>query len=240
MTSNVETATATPSQPNPANLEVVVPTEGDFEALANMKSLAFAEKGGSTDGGKSYRKYLRKYPQKIQHCRVVKSPDFPGIVLGAMQLQLRGDPGDFDLPSSLRHSVLPGEAHVEFIATHPDHTGKGIGSRLLAWADEFSIDQGYNRLSLEVMGANDGAVRLYKRKGYVVKKDPRGGDECDACCTGLFVFCCLGCKYWTVLYMEKLLPTKEEMERARAHGQTTVPSAATTTSPQVNQMSRET
>lgn len=82
----------------------------------------------------------------------------------------------------------------------PSATGKGIGSRLLAWAHDFaSNDCGCTRITLDVMKKNQGAVRLYERKGYEVVKENRD------CVTGCFVDCCMGCTYWSVLTMEKKL-----------------------------------
>jgi ribosomal protein S18 acetylase RimI-like enzyme len=186
-------------------LELHVPETEDFPSLFTMKYLAFKEKGLSDKDDKVYEYYQQKYPHKLQHCRVVRDPE-TGIVIGACQVQLTGDPPDKALPSILRHHLLPGEAYVEFIACHPDHTGKGIGSKLLAWAETCARENGAKFLSLEVMKKNSGAVRLYERKGFVAKRDPRMNDECDEFCTGLLVFCCFGCTYWTVLYMEKPLP----------------------------------
>ena len=170
-----------------------------------MQAAAFAEKGVKSDHGRVYEQYMREYPHKIQHCRVAKSADHPDEVLGAIQLQLTGDPGDWHLPLLMRHQLHPHEAYLEFIACHPNHTGKGIGSKLLEWAVTYARENGAKFLSLEVMAANKGAKRLYERKGFVAKHDPHMDDECDECLSPIFVFCCFGCKYCGVVYMEKSL-----------------------------------
>lgn len=197
-----------------------MPTPDDFAALAEMQALAFAEKGVKTDNGRAYKKYYKEYPNKIQHCRIAKSTDHPGVVLGAIQLQMKGDPGDLHMPGFMRHELRTGEAYVEFIACHPNHTGKGVGSRLLSWADTYAREEGIKFISLEVMSANEGAIRLYERKGFVIKRDPHI-DECDACLTPLITFCCFGCRYCGVLYMEKATtetpsPIVETMARGEA------------------------
>ena len=102
----------------------------------------------------------------------------------------------------MRHELKPGEAYVEYIACHPEATGKGIGSRLLNWADAFALSKGATYISLDVMKKNEGAVKLYERKGYVVKEQ---GDAVDRFITGLLVWTTMGGKYWTVYYMEKPL-----------------------------------
>merc|ERR1711904_345686 len=114
--------------------------------------------------------------------------------MGGIQLQLAGDSGDLDLPPMMRHQLRPGEAYVEWIACHPDATGKGIGSRLLRWADAFAKSQGATVITLDVMKKNAGAVKLYERKGYVIQKQ---GDAVDRFFTGLCVWATMGGKYWT-------------------------------------------
>lgn len=195
---------------------LVSPTPEDFAALAATKDLAFAEKRGCWANAaenqenirKVYEKYAHQFPQKLEHCRIIKNGP---IVYAACQLQMPGDPGDFCFSDpSWRHKLLPGEAYVEFIATHPDHTGQGWGSKLLAWAFEYCATyrdaQGQsnvvNRLSLDVMTANSGAIRLYERKGFVSRNNPHD-DVCDV----LFTPCCLylgmGCRYCSITYMER-------------------------------------
>jgi len=211
--------------------EMVAPTPDDFSALAATKDLAFAEKRscGTTaaDNQKvvyqAYETYARQYPQKMQHCRILKGiVDGKTIVYGACQLQMPGDPGDFCFTDpSWRHALLPQEAYVEFIATHPDFTGQGLGSKLLAWAFEFCEnyrdDNGMtvNRLTLDVMSANKGAVRLYERKGFVAQRCNPHENVCDMLFTPCCLFFGMGCKYCSITYMEKPIVSKTapEMER---------------------------
>eukprot|EP00934_Nitzschia_sp_Nitz4_P002521 Nitzschia sp. Nitz4//scaffold5_size260463//196074//196721//NITZ4_001009-RA/size260463-processed-gene-0.92-mRNA-1//1//CDS//3329555421//2511//frame0 len=207
---------------------IVVPTNDDFDSLAEMKDYAFSEKRGcgsreeAMQGIKEcYEKYANQYPGKLQHCRVAKDNE-TNAVLGGIQLQMPGDPGDLSFDGMMRHELQHGEAYIEWIATHPEHTGKGIGSKLLAWAFEYCAqpEAKVDKLSLEVMEENEGAIRLYERKGFVVKRDPHQ-DECGELLSPLIVFCCFGCKYCGVQYMEKPIvatafvsPTKdEEMKR---------------------------
>lgn len=199
------TATTSPTSEKPS-IVLCVPEPADFPSLVEMKGLAFAEKGvaSSAKGIKHYEDYHANYPTKLRHCRVVKED---GKVVGACQVQLPGDPPDKGLPAFMQHKIMPGEAYIEFIACHPDFTGRGIGSKLMAWAESCAREGGATRLTLEVMKKNAGAVRLYQRKGYVIKRDPRLQDECDAFCGSMLVFCCLGCTYWTIYYMEKPLTT---------------------------------
>ncbi|MFQ5551552.1 MAG: GNAT family N-acetyltransferase, partial [Gemmatimonadales bacterium] len=52
------------------------------------------------------------------------------------------------------------------MALFPEHRGRGIGSRLLALAEEHARDKGFDKLSLLVFEQNTGAKRLYDRADY--------------------------------------------------------------------------
>jgi ribosomal protein S18 acetylase RimI-like enzyme len=52
------------------------------------------------------------------------------------------------------------------MAVFPEHRGCGIGTRLLALAEQQARDKGFRRVSLIVFEQNSGAKRLYDRVGY--------------------------------------------------------------------------
>jgi ribosomal protein S18 acetylase RimI-like enzyme len=52
------------------------------------------------------------------------------------------------------------------MALFPEHRGRGIGSRLLALAEDHARAKGYDKLSLLVFEQNEAAKRLYERNGY--------------------------------------------------------------------------
>lgn len=52
------------------------------------------------------------------------------------------------------------------MALFPEFRGRGIGSRLLALAEEHAREKGFDKLSLLVFEQNAGAKRLYERNGY--------------------------------------------------------------------------
>jgi ribosomal protein S18 acetylase RimI-like enzyme len=197
----------------------------DFAQLAELQDLAFEEKRGLcqpiSDCRRAYQQayefYAKSFPHKLQHCRIIKQPNTkttgPAQILGAIQLQLPGDPGDMSFcADGMRNS--PNEeggqqrallAYIEWIACHPDHTGKGIGTALLEWAVEHCRQTGMHSLSLQVGGSNHDAVRLYTRHGFVTTTQP-GDDAVDVYCLGpLYVYCCLGFKHTSLLYMERRL-----------------------------------
>ena len=121
---------------------LVIPTPADFSGIARLESAAFAEKlvcDGKAESErnciKKYSTYYRDNPQKISRCRIIKSDNGRGDdVVAACQLQALDDPGDLGFPPGMRHTLKEGEVYVEWIACHPDYVGKGLGSKLLKWA----------------------------------------------------------------------------------------------------------
>lgn len=60
------------------------------------------------------------------------------------------------------------EFHIGSIAALPESRGLGIGSRLLAFAEEQAVLQGFTKCSLTVRKENELALKLYKRVGYQI------------------------------------------------------------------------
>lgn len=62
--------------------------------------------------------------------------------------------------------IAPGEGQITNIAVHPDYRRRGAGAaileRLIAEAGERNLGQ----IVLEVRESNEGAIRLYRRKGF--------------------------------------------------------------------------
>jgi len=54
------------------------------------------------------------------------------------------------------------------VTLFPEYRGLGIGSRLMALAEEHAREKGFTKLSLIVFEENEGAKRLYERLGYQV------------------------------------------------------------------------
>ena len=57
------------------------------------------------------------------------------------------------------------EAHVDVLAVHPDHAGRGLGSALLHAAFRAAADAGLPAVSLGVDSDNPRALGLYTRAG---------------------------------------------------------------------------
>jgi ribosomal protein S18 acetylase RimI-like enzyme len=56
--------------------------------------------------------------------------------------------------------------YINVLAALPQFRRRGLGTRLLALADEMAESSGKRRLSVIVSDANTGARRLYERCGY--------------------------------------------------------------------------
>jgi len=66
-------------------------------------------------------------------------------------------------------SQVPGSWYINVLATLTEFRGRGIGSRLLALAEQRAARAGAKMLSLIVADKNEGASLLYARTGYVEK-----------------------------------------------------------------------
>jgi ribosomal protein S18 acetylase RimI-like enzyme len=215
---------ASPASSTKREYQLLIPTKKNFASLCELQDLAFEEKRGCcqpiidcrTAYHRTYEFYANSFPNKLQHCRIILGSDDSKTVIGACQLQLPGDPGDMSFcADGMRRDVHDGDkqAFVEWIACHPEHTGKGIGTALLQWAVEYCHQKGMQTLSLQVGSSNKRAMQLYQRQGFVTTTQP--GDDCiDIYCLGpLYVYCCLGFKHYSLVYMERRLmdaPTANE------------------------------
>ena len=74
----------------------------------------------------------------------------------------------------LNESVARQEFLIESIAVSPAARGLGVGTRLMLAAEARARDEDYQRLALDVIGINDGAIRLYERLGYRIVKTTSG------------------------------------------------------------------
>ncbi|MBX5317493.1 GNAT family N-acetyltransferase, partial [Staphylococcus caprae] len=52
--------------------------------------------------------------------------------------------------------------------TLPEARGKGVGTRLLNFAEKKAQKEGFNKLSLTVVKDNDKALNLYKKFGFSI------------------------------------------------------------------------
>ena len=89
-------------------------------------------------------------------------------------------------------STRPGELYVEELAVSADARGKGVGTKLLQWAEAQAVARGDTVMSLAVLRGNR-AQGLYQR--FVLKNNPPGRlRRVLQCC---FVTMCFGRPYGT-------------------------------------------
>eukprot|EP00039_Didymoeca_costata_P031095 m.33092 g.33092 ORF g.33092 m.33092 type:complete len:206 (+) comp8487_c0_seq1:191-808(+) len=115
----------------------------------------------------------RYWPIYSQQVGIYKTQD--GRVLGAIIVKLHDQPADPSLPPCMKHNCTQGECYVEQIGVSADARGRGVGKKLMEWADSFAVQKNCNRITLAVSRSNR-AIRLYERQGYVNK-----GDSCGSC-----------------------------------------------------------
>ncbi|MGE6379494.1 GNAT family N-acetyltransferase [Peribacillus muralis] len=58
------------------------------------------------------------------------------------------------------------DLYLDTISVDPNYQGKGIGSALIQYVEEYAKQMGYPRVSLVVENENEGASRLYNKLGY--------------------------------------------------------------------------
>ena len=62
---------------------------------------------------------------------------------------------------------------IHRLAVHPFHQGKGIGKRLLNFAELYALEKGHTSIRMDVYSQNPEAVGMYERAGYQVRGSVR-------------------------------------------------------------------
>lgn len=62
--------------------------------------------------------------------------------------------------------TLEAHGHVGMLVVAQHAEGRGVGSRLMRWAEGWAREQGYRRLTLNVFEGNQRARAAYERLGY--------------------------------------------------------------------------
>lgn len=58
------------------------------------------------------------------------------------------------------------DCYIEHIAVSADARGKGVGTQLMVFGEQFAKQQGFKRFTLNVTARNEKAVKLYKHLGF--------------------------------------------------------------------------
>ena len=75
------------------------------------------------------------------------------------------------VPLQQLENLAPGTWYVNVLAAYPQWRNKGLGTRLLEFAQTLTADVGRQGLSIIVSDANPGARRLYENSGYTAVAD---------------------------------------------------------------------
>ena len=71
-----------------------------------------------------------------------------------------------ELTAGCKGEIAFKSAHISELWVAENHRGKGVGSALLAEAEQLALDKGCHRIHLETR--TEGGRRLYERTGYHV------------------------------------------------------------------------
>jgi ribosomal protein S18 acetylase RimI-like enzyme len=118
------------------------PRPGDLDRLAEIETAAFS-------GDRLSRRSLRRLMSGASSFMVVAEID--------------GCPAGYALVLLRRGTRW---ARLYSIAVDPARTGRGLGTRLLAAAEEKAVADGRRVMRLEVRADNGAAIALYRGKGY--------------------------------------------------------------------------
>mmetsp|Transcript_20736 Transcript_20736/g.37217 ORF Transcript_20736/g.37217 Transcript_20736/m.37217 type:complete len:199 (+) Transcript_20736:88-684(+) len=129
-----------------------------------------------------------------------------GAALGYCQLSFKG------MPTEL-HTTQEDECYIEWLAVLPEARGKGVGTKLLKWAEEMAIGRKATHMTLGVIRGNP-AIHLYEREGFATDK--------EGCCENVMGLCIvtflLGRPYgccapdWGAIMMRKELPESDGLQ----------------------------
>jgi ribosomal protein S18 acetylase RimI-like enzyme len=112
------------------------------------------------EGSFSYRNAVMiEHDGRCAGCLIgYEIPDQPGPIAADL-------PAMF-VPMQELENLAPGTWYVNVLAVVPQFRGRGLGTKLLALADDTARSLDKRGMSVIVSGANSGARRLYERCGY--------------------------------------------------------------------------
>lgn len=68
----------------------------------------------------------------------------------------------------MAHKPADGEAHIADVGVAPDCQGEGVGTQLMAHAEQWAHTHGRDRLTLWVAANNAAALHLYEKSGFTI------------------------------------------------------------------------
>lgn len=77
----------------------------------------------------------------------------------------------------IRLEIVDGQAHVEQVSVHPDHSRQGVGAALLSAAERWAVDAGYFQMTLTTYREVPWNGPYYRRLGWIAIADAVCGPE---------------------------------------------------------------
>ena len=165
------------------NLELDPPLrwarETDAAQLAELVNFAgeglplYVWTGLASEGQDPWDLGRMRQAEKAREGKIVVVDYGDGAVAGLTGYEIGNEPEPIgeDFPALFRplqelENLALQSWYVNVLASYPDYRGKGLGSRLLAVADDIGRSCGLSRMSVIVASNNTGARRLYERHGY--------------------------------------------------------------------------
>ena len=147
----------TSTKPTPVSIRLATPADREFLAaladrLADFPHPAWRSREEIADGDRRALTDALDHPTPDRALFVAELDGAPGGCLLMWTLE--------DYFAHVRH------AHVSVIAVTKDAEGHGVGSALMAHAEQWARERGDSRITLSVFAGNDRASALYARQGY--------------------------------------------------------------------------
>ncbi|WP_328802261.1 GNAT family N-acetyltransferase [Paenibacillus sp. LX16] len=76
---------------------------------------------------------------------------------------------------ALEYTPAANECYIDHLAIRSSHRNQGIGRRLLAFAQQFTVESGFHALTLHVAYKNQGAICLYHKLAFEVEQSKYNG-----------------------------------------------------------------
>lgn len=83
-----------------------------------------------------------------------------GVLVYFEQTQLKG---------FVTYKIKEEAASVGLIAVHPEYQGQGIGSKLLKYLENLSLEKGVTQITIPTQLSNIQACNFYEKQGYSIK-----------------------------------------------------------------------
>ncbi|MGL5749025.1 MAG: GNAT family N-acetyltransferase, partial [Paraclostridium sp.] len=78
--------------------------------------------------------------------------------------------GIFNKLENKSNSLKDNEIYIDLIVVDENSRGKGIASMLIDNINKFSIENNFDKILLDVVDTNEGAIKLYGKLGYNTMK----------------------------------------------------------------------